>query len=221
MNTQNQEMISSLRKDFEEIRGAMHTGTSAFRLIYAAKYFRTFFLFAGIWVTLFSLGWQLLMMAPGSWLVTGKWLYFILLATGWALLLWHKTSITLRAASALQLNLGFFALLKELLTLRLWGGILPMILALVLVPIRYFPGMDFAWIFPYLGILLGLVLIQIGTTIQERPYLITGGWMLGAGLVLFLFFSLAPHLSAAIVFIPGSFLFVVNTPKNQKGENDG
>ena len=72
-------------------------------------------------------------------------------------------------------------LVKQLLATRIWFAIVPVILLLVTLPIRYAQAFSPHEIVPYFGIVLGLVLNMIGVMIQETEYSVCGGWMILSG----------------------------------------
>lgn len=214
----NRNGITNVKEDIREMRKALDLASSSFKSIYSAKNFRFFFLFAGIWAAVFSIIYEILERIFNPVPSRVMFIYFVFLGAGWMALLIIRTVISLKAARKRNLKVNILKLIKELLSTRLWLAVIPVLVLIVLIPVRFAGAWRQTDYLPYTGMAVGLILNIIGVIIRERAYSAAGFWMILSGLLCFLIITMPVHFAFGIVFTPGCFLFFFMAPHSEKGK---
>jgi hypothetical protein len=200
--------IGKLQEDIKGMRRLMDLGASSFKQIYAARHFKFFFLASFIITGIIPILYATLTNIVSD----SQNLTWIIIATGgagWLFLFSYKAYITNKEAKKLGLTLNWLGLIKEQMSSRIWLSVIPTLLVLILLPLKFPTGWSAADICAYTGIILGLVLNLIGVLIAEREYLFCGFWMIAAGLICYLIIQLPAYVEFPLVFSPGCLLFFI------------
>lgn len=208
--------INELRENINTIQKGMNLGSSQFRFIYSSRHYRLVFLLAGIWSAFFSASYGILSTLFDTIPDTIMYIYYIALGAGWAALIIVRTLVSFRAATAAGQRLNFAELMKQIFATRMWLAIIPLTAVFALLPIRFSEILNSSTILPYIGIGLGLILIVMGVSINELPYITAGFLICATGTLILLLFELPLYASFGIVFSPGCFLFTITEAKQRR-----
>lgn len=213
--------IKEVQEQLSDIRKVLNISSSTFRLLYSADNFRKFFLLTGVFSLLMPLIYQVLLFVynthsaiPNYMMIT----FYSLIGVCWLILMYVRNKASIDEAKRLNIDSNIFAIFKQLLSTKMWLGIVPMLLVFIGLQLSMSSSFALTQFIPYYGMVVGLMLTFIGIMIHENEYCWSGLWMVLAGAVLFFFAALAMHIAFALVFAPGCFLFVfTNKPL---GDND-
>jgi len=222
MKDKTQANLKEVREQLSDIRNVLNISGSTFRLLYAADNFRKFFTLTGVFSLLMPTLYHVLLLAykshseiPGYILIA----FYALIAICWFILMYVRTKSSIDEAKRLNIDSSIFAIFKQLLSTKMWLGIVPMLLIFIGLQIRLSTSFALTQFIPYYGMVVGLTLDYIGIMIHEREYCYAGLWMMVAGAILFFLFALPMHIAFALVFAPGCFLFVLsNKSRGNKHE---
>ena len=222
MNDINKNEYDEIKSELKEIKSMMNVSASEFRLIYAADNFRRFFVLSGIFSLVLPLIYQVLLWgykSAGAVPESMLWGFYALIALCWCVLVFVKTKTNISEAKRLGLKSDIFTVTKSILATKLMAALIPLGILAILFPIKFsaaFAPYDYI---PYIGMAVGLLLNTIGVMIHEREYSFCGIWMLVSAAILFFLCALPGHISFAIIFAPGCFLFAaVNKYKAEQNE---
>ena len=218
-NKQNSE-FSEVKSQINEIKNVMSRGGSTFRLIYAASNFRSMFLLSGIFSLILPIIYQVMIWVYKSCQMIPKPVligYYFLIFLCWCVLIVVRTKASIDVSKRLDLEYSILSIFKQVLSTKIWLSIVPVLIFLVVIPIKFSAAFTYYDYAPYFGIVLGLVLNMIGIMIYEREYSVAGTWMIISGAVFLLFISIPIHVALAIVLAPACFLFVTSNIASSKG----
>ena len=215
--------VDEIKSQLSGIRSVMNVSGSAFSLIYSADNFRSFFMLSGILSLAFPSLYQVLLFVyktgtqiPAAMMVAFYGCMFLC----WCALTIIRTRASVRMAKRLDISSGVWQIVKQVLATKMWLAILPVMLLLIAVPVKYaqaFLPRDYV---PYFGIALGLMLNMIGVMIRETEYSACGLWMIVSGAAGLFFISVPTHIAFAVILAPACFIFVVaNTIKPHHREH--
>jgi hypothetical protein len=221
MKNKDQSDIKEMQEQLNDIRNVLNISSSTFRLLYSADNFRTFFLLTGVFSLLMPALYQALLFVynshsaiPNFMMIT----FYALIGVCWLILMYVRTKASIDEARRLNISSNIFVIFKQLLSTKMWLAIVPMLLVFIGLQISLSSAFALTQYIPYYGMVVGLMLTFIGIMIHENEYCYAGMWMILLGAVLFFFLPLPMHITYALVFAPGCFLFVLSNKRT--GEND-
>lgn len=136
--------------------------------------------------------------------------FYILIFLCWCVLIVVRTKVSIDVSKSLNLKYSILSIVKQVLSTKIWLGIIPVIIFLIMIPIKFSSAFTFNDYAPYYGVVLGLALNMIGVMIYEKEYSIADAWMMISGVVLLLFITIPIHLAIAVILAPACFLFVTS-----------
>lgn len=219
MSKANDNELQEIKSKMTEINHIINLSGSTFRLVYSAKNFWSLFLLSGILSLVLPAIYYVLLLFYGDHVNIPNFLIIAFYAVSfafWMILVIYRTIISTKAAKRLDIKLGILTLIKELLSTRIWIAILPVIIVLITIPIKYSSLIVTTDYVPYIGIIVGIILNLIGVMIHEKEYSLSGCWMIVAGLITFLVITIPVYLSIVVIFSAACFLFVISYHTSRK-----
>ena len=219
MNKVSDNEVQEIKSKMTEINHIINISGSTFRLVYRAKNFWRLFLFSGIISFVLPAIYYVLLLfysehtsIPNALIIV----FYAVIFICWMVLFTYKTIVSTKAAKRLDIKLGVLTLTKELLSTRMWITILPVIIVLITIPIKYSSHIVATDYVPYIGIVVGLILNLIGVMIHEKEYSLSGCWMILTGLITFLAITIPVYLGVVVIFSVACFIFVISYHTSRK-----
>lgn len=212
MNQINNYELQKIQRDIKDIHKAIKISASPFRLAYSSKNFKFFFVIAGVFSVLLPLIYHVLLLIynshnliPDNIVI----IFYSLIVICWLSLVVMKTVISVKALKQLGYSHSIFEIIRKLLSTKMWSYVFPLIVFLLVIPVKFTSILISSDLIPYLGVAIGLILNIIGVNINEKEYSVAGCWMFFSGLLTFLFATAPMHIAFTIIFSPACFLFAL------------
>jgi hypothetical protein len=204
--------LQEVKSQLDDIRNVMKISSSTFSMIYKADNFRKLFILSGVFSIVLPLMYQVLLWVYKS--ASGipvymQIIFYALIAVCWLILIIVRTKVSINEAKRLGMKSDILSIIDQILSTKMWLAIFPVLIFMIVIPIKYSASFALTDYMPYYGIVLGLILNMIGVMIREREYTYAGLWMVLSGACLLFIFAIPMHIAFAVILAPGCFLFAI------------